>query len=69
MGFDGTLVNNPAVGGASNLLNFLSEGLEFHGDGKIVWALTIPCRLPSLFILPASDCGLEFGRKRSKKLS
>jgi len=36
VGFDGTLVNNPAVGGASNLLNFLSEGLEFHGDGKIV---------------------------------
>jgi len=36
VGFDGTLENNPAVGGASNLLNFLSEGLEFHGDGKIV---------------------------------
>lgn len=50
VGLDGTLVNNPAVGGESYLLTTRVSGFGLIEDGRISYVLTIPCWRPSLLI-------------------
>jgi len=50
VGFDGALVNAPAVAGPMSLLATLELGLLVD-EGSMMWVLTSPCWRPSLLIL------------------